>query len=264
MNRLVRLASAGCAALALVACSAPAADAPAAPGAEATAEGFRALTSLSSYRYTLLLEASTDLMDLSDVPAGLDIDGEVMRIEVEGVRVNPDQEHSRADSSFGPLRFQRETILAGHELWSRESGGAWRERATLTRPEDLVGQEVQLSPAVIFGNEDPVLLHRITADLDQRPHSTDTLRGRPARVWRLDGDWLRGYEEDFREVIPAFSWPEEIEIYLWEDIEERVGTKLIVRAATPANPRALWLEMELFDLNDPAIEVNLPGGGARS
>ena len=223
-------------------------------------EPFRSPTSLSSYRYTIAIEASTDLMDLNDAPAGLDLRGETLRIAVAGERINPDREYSRSQSSFGPLTLERETMVIGERQWSRQAGGAWRERATLTRVEDLVGQDAPLSPAVIFGGDDPDLLRRITEDLDSRPSEADTVRGRAARLWRLDRDWLRRYEADFAGIIPAFEWPDAMNIQLWGDVEASVGTKLIVVAGTPTNPNALRLEMELFELNDSAIEIEVPTG----
>ncbi len=221
---------------------------------------FQSPASLSSYRYTIEIEASTELMDLNDTPAGLDLEGATLQIRIEGERVNPEREYSRSRSSFGPLTLERETIVIGNRLWSRQAGGAWRERATLTQVEDLVGQDVLLSPAVIFGTDDPDLLRKVTEDLESRPSEISSVHGRPARLWRLDQNWLQQYRTDFAGIIPGFEWPDEIDIQLWGDIGEWVGTKLKVVAGTPANPDALRMEMELFDLNNPAIGIEVPPG----
>jgi hypothetical protein len=232
----------------------------AAPEIAAAPDRFQAPSAFSSYRYTLVVEASTDLMDLSELPAGLDVEGLVLRISLEGERVNPDREYVRSQSSFGFLSLERETIVIGDQLWSRQAGGAWRQRGTLTSPEDLLGQDVQLSPAVIFGDDNPELLQRITDDLEARPHTTEFVRGRETRRWTLTQDWLFEYEEEFGLVMPGLRWPEHVTIDIWADVEHRIGTRLTVTAATATNPQALHLEMELFDFNDPDIRVEVPRG----
>ncbi|MDA1010598.1 MAG: hypothetical protein DWG80_03595 [Chloroflexi bacterium] len=169
------------------------------------ANRFQAPAAFHSYRYTLVIEASTDLMDLAEAPPRLNVQGAVLRIDIDGARVNPDREYSHSRSSFGPLSLEREIILIGDDLWSRQAGGVWRQRGGLTEVEDLVGQDVLLSPAVILGDDDPEMLRRITVDLESRPSTPDVVRGRATRRWQLNREWLLGYEDEFAGVIPRFA-----------------------------------------------------------
>jgi len=222
-------------------------------------ERFRSPAWFDSYRYSVYIEASTDLMDLADVPSGLDVDDTLLVYEIEGVRINPDREYSLSQSSFGPLHLERETIVVGDALWSRQAGGAWRQRAVLAGPEDLVGQDVLMSPSTIFG-DDPEMLRRVTIDLEARPNSPSTIDGRPARHWVLDRSWLDTYQGDFSGLAPALTWPETIEIHIWADVEWRVATRLLVIAGTPTNAEALRFEMRIFDVNGDDISIEVPNG----
>ena len=224
------------------------------------AEYFRSPAWFDSYRYSVYVEASTDLMDLAEVPLGLEVEDAVLVYEIEGARINPDREYSMSCSSFGPIQLERETIVVGETLWSRQAGGAWRERALLAGPEDLVGQDVLLSPATIFGDDDPEMLRRVTLDLESRPNSPSTIDGRPARHWVLDRSWLDAYRDDFAGLAPTLTWPETIEIHVWADLEWRVATRLMVIASTPENPEALRFEMRIFDVNSDDISIEIPDG----
>lgn len=221
---------------------------------------FRSPAWFDSYRYTVHIEASTALMDLAEVPSGLEVEDAVLVYEIEGARINPDREYSMSCSSFGPIQLERETIVVGETLWSRQAGGAWRERALLAGPEDLVGQDVLLSPATIFGDDDPEMLRRVTLDLESRPNSPSTIDGRPARHWVLDRSWLDAYRDDFAGLAPTLTWPETIEIHVWADLEWRVATRLMVIASTPDNPEALRFEMRIFDVNSDDISIEIPDG----
>lgn len=221
---------------------------------------FQSPAALDSYRYTLSIEVSTDLMDMNELPLGLNVDGLVLRVDIDGARINPDREYTHSQSSFGFLALERETIVIGGQLWSRQAGGAWRQRVTLTSPEDLIGQDVQLSPAVIFGDDDPDLLRRITDDLESRPYTVEFVRGRETHRWTLTEEWLFDYEAEFGATMPGLAWPDVVTIDIWADVEFRMGTRLVATAATPTNPQALRLEMDLFDLNDPTIEIEVPRG----
>ena len=225
-------------------------------------ERFRSPASLQSYRYTLAIEVAAELLDLSEVPQELRsrFGDQPITVFIEGRRANPDREHSESTTNIGGVALERESILIGEELWTRQANGAWRQRGTLTSPEDLLGSDLLLSPAVIFGANDPETLQRLTDDLLARPHTFVEFRGREARYWQLDATWFEGYAQDFAEVLGEVERPERISIQLWTDVETGVGVRLIVEAGPIAAPMALRLEMELFDLNAPNLTVEEPRG----
>ena len=51
-----------------------------------------------------------------------------------------------------------------------------------------------------------------------------------------------------------------LEIDLWSDVETGVGTRLHVVGSFPGQPRILELDLRMFDINDPEIEVEEPIG----
>jgi|GEM_PF-1579772 len=225
-------------------------------------ERFQSPATLDSYRYTLYVRADGELLDQSEAPAGLNLEGETIRIDTEGYWVAPNSEYASVIFSFGVLSARQETIRIGERIWTNSERGAWRERAPLTDPEQLVGQDIPLTPHAIFGSDDPAMLDRLTRDLEARPHTLETINGRETRHWALDEEWFDAYAQDFEGVLPGISRDQGllIQIDVWIDLETGVGTQLEVRGSYEGRPGVMHLKMELFDLNDPGITVEEPPG----
>lgn len=193
--------------LALMGCGVPevATPTPSSSTNPGPSERFQSPETLESYRYTLHVRADGEVLDQTEAPAGLDLQGETIRIDTEGYWVAPDSEYASVVFSFGVLTARQETIRIGERIWTNSERGAWRERAPLTDPEQLVGQDVPLTPHAIFGNDNPAMLERLTRDLEARAHTLETVNGRETRHWTLDQEWFDAYAEDFEGVLPGIS-----------------------------------------------------------
>ncbi len=223
-------------------------------------ERFRSPGSLESYRWSMDIEAAASLLQTGDAPAGLGLEDAVLAMRIEGARVNPDHEWTLARTTFGYLSLERETVVIEGRLWSRQENGAWRERATLSAPEDFIGQDVGLSPAVLLGNDDPALLQRVTDDLMARPFTVERLGGMDTWHWVLDREWLDATYGDQENPIPGLAGPEEVSVEVWTDQATGVAVRVILLAGSREQPDGFRLEMNLFDLNDPSVEVEEPVG----
>lgn len=223
---------------------------------------FQIPQTLESYRYALHVRADGDLLDQSEAPAGLDLEGKTIQIDAEGYWVAPDAEYASVTFSFGVLSARQETIRIGERIWTNSARGAWRERAPLTDPEQLVGEDVPLTPHSIFSNDDSAMLDRLSRDLEARPHTLEMVNGRQTRHWTLDDDWFETYAEDFDGVLPRLSRDQglRVQIDVWTDLDTGVGIRLDVRGSFEHQPNVLHFTMDLFDLNDPEISVREPLG----
>lgn len=244
--------------VALTACQGPAA--PTGEPLPPPSERFRAPSSLQSYRWSAELEAPGALLDTSEAPPGLGLRDATLYVHIQGARINPDREWTLANTTFGFLALERETVVVDNRLWSRQENGAWRERATLNSPEDFIGQDVAVSPAVILGNDDPDLLQSVTDDLLARPHDVQQLNGMDTWHWVLDAGWTTTYFEGIESPLSPSVDPDTVRVEVWTDMESGVAVRIILVAGSPEYPDALRLEMNLFDLNDPSIEVEVPIG----
>lgn len=250
--------------LALVGCgggevAAPTEESTPTPG---PTERFQSPQTLQSYRYTLHVRADGELLDQTEAPSGLALDGETIRIDTEGYWASPDSEYASVIFSFGVLDARQETIRIGERIWTNSERGAWRERAPLTDPEQLVGQDIPLTPHAIFGNDRPEILERLTRDLEARPHTRETINGRETRHWTLDQEWFDEYAAEFEGVLPGITRDQglQVQIDIWTDLQTGVGTRLQVTGEFEDRPGILRLEMDLYDLNAPEITVDEPIG----
>src|SRR5690606_20714069 len=159
-------------------------------------ERFRSPATLQSYRWSMDIQASADLLQTGEAPAGLGLEDAVLAMYIEGERINPDHEWTLARTTFGYLSLERETVVIEGRLWSRQENGAWRERATLAAPEDFIGQDVGLSPAILLGSDDPDLLQQVTDDLMARPFTEERLGDMDTWHWILDREWLEATYAD--------------------------------------------------------------------
>jgi len=244
----------------LLACAGNAAADPTPEPTPGPSERFQSTHSLTSYRWSAALVAHSELLQTGDAPAGLGLDDAVFTALIEGERVNPDRERTHSVFEFGVISIEREEIVIDGRLWTRQQRGAWRERGDLVAPEDLLGQDVSVSPHVLLGGGDAELLAQLTRDFEARPHTFETINGRETRHWVIDDDYVRTILGDFDDLMPAFIAPEQITVEVWNDIETAVAIRVIIRAATETNPEALLLQMDLWDLNDPSISVEPPVG----
>ena len=261
--RFVRLLVVAALATALVACSAS--EDQAAPSETPTpgpSERFQTPRTLDSYRFTISVRADGKILDQSEAPAGLGLTNEPVVIDIEGRWLSPDREYSSVTFSFGVLRSDQEKVCIGERIWTRVEGGAWREQEPLTDPENLIGQDVPLTPDSLFGRDDPDILTRLTADLNARPHTLELVDGRQTKHWSLDEEWFDAYVDEFVEVLAGIPRDQglTLEIDLWSDVETGVGTRLHVVGSFPGQPRILELDLRMFDINDPEIEVEEPIG----
>ncbi len=226
-------------------------------------ERFQGVQSLRSYRYTLSVSAAGGVLDQREAPPGLDLDRETLTIDIEGYWTQPNNEYQSTDIHLGVLAVRQDSIALDGRLWTSVAGGPWAERESLTGPEAFLGQDLPLSPNSIFGRNDDVMLERLAADLNGRPHDSQILNGRQSHHWVLGQDWFDTFAADFAEVLAGVSRDRgmDLRIELWSDIETRVGTKLEVRGTFPGDAEpSILLQMELFDLNDPEITVQQPAG----
>jgi len=225
-------------------------------------ERFQTPRTLDSYRFTVHVRADGDIVDQSEAPAGLGLDGEPIRIDIEGHWASPGREYSVVTFEFGVLAATQETVRVGERVWTSVEGGAWRERAPLTDAENLIGQDVPLTPDALFGRDDPDVLARLTADLEARPHRSEFVDGRETRHWSLDEEWFDAYLDEFPEVLSGIPRDQGLmlDIDIWSDVETGVGTRLEVTGGFPGRPGILHMDLRLFDINDPEITVEPPIG----
>lgn len=241
-------------AIGLAACAATAPE----PSPTPAVDRFHTPASLRSYRYTVELKATTELLDTSEAPAGLNLDGSVLEMRIEGARVNPDREQARAMTTFGYLSLDRETIVIGDGQWSRQENGAWRRRPPLTSAEDFLAQSVALTPSVILGTDDPEYLTRLKRNLDALPHTFEEVNGRQTRHWTFDDEGVRTYLMPIESTIPGLVEPSTVQVDVWTDTETGVAVRLILMAGTAEEPDAFALKLNLLDVNDPEIVVEPP------
>ena len=247
----------------LLACSAS--KEPAAPTDTPTPgpdERFQTPRTLDSYRFTMRVRADGRILDQTEAPPGLDLTSEPVVIDIEGRWSSPDSEASSVEFSFGVLSSSQEKVRIGERVWTRVEGGAWREQAPLTDPENLIGQDVPLTPDSLFGRDDADILARLTEDLAARPHTLEVVNGRQTKHWSLDEEWFDAYVDQFVDVLAGIPRDQGLllEIDLWSDIETGVGTRLQVIGSFPGQPRILELDLQMFDINDPDITVEEPVG----
>jgi hypothetical protein len=235
-------------------------DAPESTPTPGPSERFQTPNSLNSYRWSVDITASADLLPTDEASGDLGFEDAVLTLRIDGARLNPDREWTRAVSAFGYLSLERETIVIGERLWSRQASGAWRERAALNSPEDLIGQDVALSPAVLMGEDNPEYLEQITADLEAQPHTFETVNGRETRHWHLTTGFLAEAFQAMGERIPLNLDPALLSVDVWTDIETGVAIRIALTGASERDPQALRFEINLFDLNDPNIIVEEPPG----
>ncbi len=221
-------------------------------------ERFRSPSMLESYRWSLTVEATGDLLDVGEAPEDLELDDAILYLDIQGERVNPDREHTTSTITFGYISSERETIVIDGRLWSRQGSGAWRERATLASPEDFIGQDVGLSPAVILGDDDPETLQRVTDDLMARPYDIQQLDGRDVWHWELGPEWAEMTFGEGLNPLPGRIDPSTYDIEVWTDMETGVAVRMRVTGGSTSDPDAFRLEMALFDLDDPTIEIEEP------
>ena len=223
-------------------------------------ERFQTPTSLHSYRWTLDIEAAAELLATADAASELGLGDATLMIHIDGARLNPDREWAHAVSTFGYLSIERETIVIGERLWSRQKTGAWRERATLTSPEDLIGQDVALSPAVILGTEDDAYLAQITRDLNAQPFDVQMVNGRETHHWVLRTAFIAGAFDALSANFPVELAPEDVQVEVWTDVQTAVATRIVLTSRSQTNPEAFKLTMNLYDLDDPDILIEEPVG----
>lgn len=257
---LAVLAAISLATMAVTACGATDSEATPTATVQPGVEGrYNTPATLRSYRFTVELMAAAELIDTSQAPPGLDLDDAVLTVSIEGQRVNPDREYSRSVTTFGYLSVERETIVIGGRLWSRQANNAWREQATLNDPEDFLGQEEGLTPAVILGTDDPVYLQTLTDLLADVPASDALVDGRPTRHVVFPPEVVE-WMLDRTNTIPGLLRPDTLRIEAWPDVETGVALRSIVVGGTAEHPEAFRLVVELFDVNDPEIMVMEPEG----
>jgi hypothetical protein len=217
---------------------------------------------LDSYRYTLTIDASGRVLDQSKAPPGLGLEDADLAVDIEGWWTSPGRERSRATFSFGVLGATRETIRMDGRIWTSVEGGAFRERESLTGPEDVVGQDIPLSPDAIFGENVDQLLTVISTGLAERAHTVEEVNGRSARHWHFDQAWFDTHGVQFMPILATMSQERGliVDIDLWGDVETGVGTKIVVDGHFADKPDRFFLVMEMFDLNDPLIVIEEPPG----
>lgn len=264
LARASRLALAGVAALAVAACGADPVPAPPAIPTPRVIDGVVISTAndVCCYRYRVRLHANADLIDTSRAPAGLDLDEFRIDLVMEGERVNPDRERTVATTDLGYFQTVRETVIIQGKVWTREGNGIWREQLPIATPEDFLGQDVALSPSVILGGGSEEQLRRVVSVLNGTPSTVETVNGRQARHYMLDAAAVNRMFLPEESTIPGMLTPHDMMLHLWGDVETGLAIRVLLVAASERNPEAFVLEMDLFDLNDPTIEVTPPPGVA--
>lgn len=260
--RASRLAFAGIAALVIAACGSEAVPAPAGSPTPRVIDGFTISTAgdVCCYRYRVTLRANADLIDTSQAPPGLDLEAFRIDLTMEGERVNPDRERTVARTDLGYFQTERETVIIDGQVWTREGNGNWREQLPIATPEDFLGQDVALSPSVILAGGSEENLRRVISVLENTPSSVEMVNGRQARHYMLDAAAVNRMFREEESTIPGMLPPHDMMLHLWGDVETGLAIRVLLVAASKDNPEAFVLEMDLFDLNDPTIEVTPPPG----
>lgn len=217
-------------------------------------------TDLLSYRYRVDIQSNTDLIDTSQAPPGLDLSEFVLDLEIEGERVNPDREWTRSRTDFGYYQVDRETIVIGSENWTREGSGIWRQNLPLAAPEDFLGQDVALTPATILDPGSPDALRRMATVLATTPFTLETVNGRQTRHWVLNDDDIARMIDPADSTLPGVLPPTSTRLELWADVETGIGVRLLLTAASATSDRAFVLQIDLYDFNDPSINIDEPEG----
>jgi hypothetical protein len=222
--------------------------------------GFRAGTpaDLQSYRYRVTVQASAGLLDTSAAPPGLDLSSFAIRVTMEGDRVNPDMERMVSHTDLGYFMLDRETVVMGTRAWIREDAGIWREALPLTSPEDFLGQDIALSPSELYRQDTPEEVARVTATLNSLPGTPATMHGRSALHWFLNMAETLMVMGPLSGVAPGMLEPTDIRMELWTDVETGVALRAILTAASADDPDALEVQIDMFDINEPSIEVTPP------
>jgi hypothetical protein len=221
-------------------------------------ESFAVPSSLGAYRYRVELRTNADLLDTTGAPAWIDLDTFELHIVIEGTRVNPDRERTLATVDLGYFRLERESVMVAGRYWQRQDTGPWTESAPLAEPEDFLGQDLALSPAIILA-PDPEVAARVAAALEGMPSVLDHVNGYDARHWVLEtAEVDRLFPAPEENPLPGIREPSAKRVELWVDIASGVVIRLVVTAASPKNAEAFRLQVDLFDLDDPSIGVEPP------
>ncbi|MDA0270128.1 MAG: hypothetical protein O2798_06955 [Chloroflexi bacterium] len=224
--------------------------------------GFRAGTpaDLQSYRYRVAIRATAGLLETAAAPPGLDLSTFLIHVTMEGERVNPDLERVVSHTDLGYFMIDRETVVMGARAWVREGAGIWREALPLTSPEDFLGQDIALSPSEVYRQDSPEEIERMTAVLNSLPGVPMTMHGRPAIYWLMDTAVAAMVMGDLSGVVHGMLVPDAVRMEVWADVETGVALRVILTAASADDPDALAVQIDMFDINEPSIEVTPPPG----
>lgn len=215
--------------------------------------------SLSSYRYRVDLRTNADLIDTSSAPAWLDVRNFRLHIAIEGQRVNPDRERTTAVVDLGYFSLERESVAIGQRYWVRQETGPWKEELPLTEPQDFIGQDLALSPAIILEPVDPAVTANVARALAGEPFTIEQVNGFETRHWVLENDDLdRLFPSENDNPLPGISAPSKKRAEIWVDTETRVTVRAIVQASSPTTEDAFFLQIDLFDLNASSLQIEAP------
>ncbi|MGE3960727.1 MAG: hypothetical protein AB7F65_03495 [Dehalococcoidia bacterium] len=207
---------------------------------------------LASYRYDLTVSILTSLLDTSQAPSGLPLDGEI-RLAVQGERVNPDREHSVASADLGFLQVNTEAIVIGERRWLREPDGTWREGAT-SPLEAFAGLDFR--PSVLFA-DDAGQYDEIARRLNEYEWVEEDLFGIPTRHFTLDEDAFISLFESEEDILPMeLDATLTAEIWLERDLGTPVQLRVVGVDADGAE--VIRLDLGLRDLNAEDIAVTPP------
>ncbi|MDA1010438.1 MAG: hypothetical protein DWG80_05705 [Chloroflexi bacterium] len=207
-------------------------------------------SSLASYRYEVTVTALLGALS-AEAPEALST--QTATITVEGSRLNPDREQSRSLVEIGPLSVEVETIRIGEQQWVREGTRPWTE--SVGGGMDVLGG-ADFRPAALFA-EDPAEYVALGERLAGYPSSEVMLEGIPARHFTFTEEEFFAVFQNQGDIVPP-SVDATLSAEVWLSRELGTPIRLVVVGTATDESEVIRLEMDILDLNDPAIEVEPP------
>lgn len=257
LARFARLAvlAASLAGLIAVGCAGDEEEAPASPTGTAAPTEMLAAASpadLASYRYSVDVSLLPSILDTTEAPANLPLDGPV-RVVIDGERVNPGRERTRTSADMGFLQIETETIVIDGQRWIREADGTWKEGAA-SGLESFAGLDFR--PSVLFADDEGQYAE-VARQLEDYDSVEEDVSGTPTRRFTLDQDEFFRLFQEQGNVLPT-----EVDATLTADIwlERDLGTPVQLRVVgtDASGEEVVRLELTLSDLNAEEITVEPP------
>lgn len=219
----------------------------------ASGEASGAAPALTSYKYTLTMEISGGLAGPLTPGAAA---GTPLTFAITGEVVSPDRERSTVKANLGFIALDLETIQIGNRAWTREDGGAWE-------PQQGAGSQalgLDIDPVSLLsgdGGLDGRAVARIREGLRDMKSTQERVNGVDALRYSLDAEQLTRVLGADAQVLPEGAQLSGNST-LWVTRAGGIPVKLALEARSAKEPGGLKLELNITDLNSPAIRIEPP------